>query len=103
MKLYKLLFTIIFAVMPFVSNATYQTTEKIYINDVKYDLLSSPVELDDLLSAKIAKLIPDSHFVSTNLYRGYIGEWELKDEGNRAREAQDQGQDLICSPCCQSE
>ena len=80
MKLYKLLFTIIFAVMPFVSSATYQTTEKIYINGVKYDLLSSPIELDDLLSAKIAKLIPDSHFVSTNLYRGYIGEWELKED-----------------------
>lgn len=78
MKPYKFLFTILFAIIPFIVGATGQITEKIYINGVRCDLLSLPIECDDLLSVKVGELVPDG-YVNTGLYRGYIGEWELKE------------------------
>lgn len=58
--------------------ATGQIGEIILIDGQKYQMLASPIEYDYKLSSTLNKYLPQE-LVSTDCWRGYIGEWEIKD------------------------
>ena len=87
----KILFTLLLLSLPVMINATGQMAERLSINGEYWQLYYCPIETDMALSEEIAKaieLLPEKitedsiewmKEQSTNLWRNYIAEWEIKD------------------------
>lgn len=78
-NLIKLFYLIIlFALFPAKSMATAQQSEKIFINGKKYNMLSCPLEADNIMRDIIKKIKPADIVTNTSLWRGYVGYWSIK-------------------------
>ena len=87
----KILFTLLLLSLPVMIKATGQMAERLSINGEYWQLYYCPIETDMALSEEIAKaieLLPETitedsiEWVkgqSTDLWRNYIAEWEIKD------------------------
>ena len=87
----KILFTLLLLSLPVMIKATGQMAERLLINGKYWQLYYCPIETDMALSEEIAKAIeslPETitedsiEWVkgqSTDLWRNYIAEWEIKD------------------------
>lgn len=59
------------------SHATAQMGEIIIIDGQKFELLSVPIHNDSLLATKLNECLSEGR--GTSCWRGYVGEWELKE------------------------
>ena len=87
----KILFTLLLLSLPVMIKATGQMAERLSINGEYWQLYYCPIETDMALSEEIAKaieLLPETitedsieweKGQSTDLWRNYIAEWEIKD------------------------
>ena len=87
----KILFTLMLLSLPVMIKATGQMAERVSINGEYWQLYYCPIETDMALSEEIAKaieLLPETitedsiewgKGQSTDLWRNYIAEWEIKD------------------------
>ena len=87
----KILFTILLLVLPVITKATGQTAESLLVNGEYWQLYYCPIETNKTLSEEIAKAIESlpettteegiewAKDQSSNLWRNYIAEWEIKD------------------------
>lgn len=76
----KILLALLLLALPVMTKATEQAPEKILFEGKIWNLMHCPIELDTMLSDRLQELVPKDVILSTDCYRGYIGEWELKDD-----------------------